>query len=184
MTDITLTDTQAAAVRDIADWFGNRTKDQQVYRVFGYAGVGKSTLVNYAIAELGLEGDAEKSVAKEDAPGPKRQRNGPVPKVLFGTFTGKAAYVLRKKGVPCRTIHSLIYSVSEATEEDIKAAKEKLGALEQLALGLVGFERTLADAQIQAMRTEIKEMRLPHFHLNSESDVRDCELLVLDEVSM
>lgn len=184
MTDITLTDTQAAAVCDIADWFNNRAEDQQVYRVFGYAGTGKSTLVNYAIAELGLEGEAEESVAKESASSRKRQRNSPVPKVLFGTFTGKAAYVLRKKGVPCRTIHSLIYSVSEATEEEIKAAKEKLAALEQLALGLAGLERTLADAQIQARRTEIKEMRKPHFHLNTESDVRDCKLLVLDEVSM
>lgn len=185
MADITLTDTQAQAVRDIADWFKNRTKEQQVYRVFGYAGTGKSTLVRYAIAELGLEGDAEEDEDDEDAKRRRRRRRGEtVPKVLFGTFTGKAAYILRKKGVPCRTIHSLIYSVSEATEEEIKTAKEKLARMEQAALGVAGLERTLADSQIQTLRTTIKDMRKPHFHLNTESDVRDCKLVVLDECSM
>src|SRR5262249_39388950 len=31
--------------------------------------------------------------------------------VVFGTYTGKAALVLRKKGLLCRTIHSLIYEL-------------------------------------------------------------------------
>ena len=36
---ITLSDTQRAAIATIKDWFENRTNQQQVCRVFGYAGV-------------------------------------------------------------------------------------------------------------------------------------------------
>lgn len=105
--------------------------------------------------------------------------------VLFATFTGKAALVLRKKGSPCRTIHNLIYRVSEASELEIARARKKLEALEAEAVNLTGFvERMQAEAQIQALRAEIKETKRPRFSLNEQSDLRDAKLLVLDEVSM
>jgi exodeoxyribonuclease-5 len=57
----------------------------QVFRLFGYAGTGKTTLAR-KIAE-DVDGD-----------------------VLFAAFTGKAAQVMRNKGCAnARTIHSLIY---------------------------------------------------------------------------
>jgi exodeoxyribonuclease-5 len=65
----------------------------QVFRLFGYAGTGKTTLVRH-IAEA-VDGD-----------------------VKFAAFTGKAAAVMRGKG--CRgasTIHSLIYRPRESGEE-------------------------------------------------------------------
>ena len=58
-----------------------------------------------------------------------------VPGVVTATFTGKAALVLRRKGTPARTIHSLIYSVIEATEEEIAAAAEKIEEAEKLPAG-------------------------------------------------
>lgn len=77
---------QDRAIADVrawlADWSG-----QQVFRLFGYAGTGKTTL------------------AKELA---KTVRGN----VLFATFTGKASLVLRQKGCEgASTIHSLIYKV-------------------------------------------------------------------------
>ena len=36
---------QADAIRAIVDWFQNRTHQQQVFRLFGYAGSGKSTVI-------------------------------------------------------------------------------------------------------------------------------------------
>lgn len=166
----TPTNAQAHAITDIKDWFGNRAADQQVYRVFGYAGTGKSTLVSHVINELGLN----ENVSIDSV----------VPEVLYGCYTGKAAYVLRKKGVPCRTIHSLIYAVSEATEEEIVEARKKLHVLEDDARGLVGLDRMAAEAIIEGLRRDIRDMRKPRWRLNDESDVRDCKLLVLDEVSM
>jgi exodeoxyribonuclease-5 len=60
---------------------------KQVFRLFGYAGTGKTTL------------------AKELAKTVKGR-------VLYATFTGKASLVLRKKGCEdASTIHSLIYKV-------------------------------------------------------------------------
>ena len=57
----------------------------QVFRLFGYAGTGKTTLAKH-LAE-GIDGE-----------------------VLFAAFTGKAAMVLRSKGAKkASTIHSLIY---------------------------------------------------------------------------
>jgi len=51
-----LSDRQAAALGAIREWFRNDTERQQVFRLFGYAGTGKSTIVKFAIDELGLNG--------------------------------------------------------------------------------------------------------------------------------
>ncbi|MEM9734657.1 MAG: ATP-dependent RecD-like DNA helicase [Pseudomonadota bacterium] len=68
----------------------------QVFRLFGYAGTGKTTLARH-LAE-GVDGD-----------------------VLFAAFTGKAAQVLRSRGAKkASTIHSLIYRPrgEELVEDD------------------------------------------------------------------
>ncbi len=85
---------QDAALKAVADWLKQPNR-QQVFRLFGYAGTGKTTLAR-RIAE--------------DVDG----------KVQFAAFTGKAAQVLRARGATnARTIHSLIYRPrgEEADEE-------------------------------------------------------------------
>lgn len=75
---------QASALKAVAAWLNDR-KGKQVFRLFGFAGTGKTTL------------------AKEIAASVKGT-------VLFGSFTGKAALVLRSKGCTgASTIHSMIY---------------------------------------------------------------------------
>jgi exodeoxyribonuclease-5 len=79
---------QAAALAAVDKWARSR-RGPQVFRLFGFAGTGKTTLAKH-IAE-GIDGP-----------------------VLFAAFTGKAALVLRKKGCgEASTIHSLIYKVEE-----------------------------------------------------------------------
>jgi exodeoxyribonuclease-5 len=74
---------QDGALAAVARWL--KSGDTKVFRLFGYAGTGKTTLARH-IAE-GVDGD-----------------------VLFAAFTGKAASVLRAKGCEnASTIHSLIY---------------------------------------------------------------------------
>src|SRR5215469_9745697 len=108
-----LSDRQAAALRAVRDWFLSGAEGQQVFRQFGYAGTGKSTIVKYLIDDLGLN-DSE---------------------VLQACFTGKAAYVLqRKSGMACSTIHRLIYRVHDASEAEIAAARQRLEELESAAL--------------------------------------------------
>ena len=81
---------QAAALDKVGRWL--REGEPQVFRLFGYAGVGKTTLARH-IAD---------SAAGETA---------------FAAFTGKAALVLRSKGCSgATTIHALIYRASEGAE--------------------------------------------------------------------
>ncbi len=75
---------QDEALAQVSNWLKDEASPQ-VYRLFGYAGTGKTTLARH-IAEH-VDGD-----------------------VLFGAFTGKAAYVLRSKGCEgASTIHAMIY---------------------------------------------------------------------------
>jgi exodeoxyribonuclease-5 len=110
---------QDAALRDVSRWLKGRTHTPQVFRLFGFAGTGKTTLAKEIAA---------------DASG----------RVLFGAFTGKAAHVLRTKGCTgASTIHSMIYKPEEERDGDE-----------------------------------------PTFILNVDSDVRDAQLVIIDEVSM
>jgi exodeoxyribonuclease-5 len=85
---------QEQALKDVSTWL--KDKDgAQVFRLFGWAGTGKSTL------------------ARHLAQGVKS--------VKYAAFTGKAALVMRKNG--CRgasTIHSLIYSLVSEKEGEPK----------------------------------------------------------------
>ena len=78
----------------------------QVFRLFGYAGTGKTTLARH-LAE-GVDGD-----------------------VLFAAFTGKAAMVLRSRGAKkASTIHSLIYRPrGEEMVEDEDTGKSNMTPL-------------------------------------------------------
>lgn len=86
---------QENALRSIDEWLNLPLSQRQpVFRLFGYAGTGKTTLARH-IAE-GVEGE-----------------------VQFAAFTGKAAMVLRNKGCSnAKTIHSLIYRPRGEAEED------------------------------------------------------------------
>src|SRR2546423_5553715 len=83
---------QERALAAVADWL--KARDRPVFRLFGFAGTGKTTLARH-VAD-GVNGDA-----------------------VFAAFTGKAAHVMRNKG--CRhagTIHSLIYR-PEGEEDEV-----------------------------------------------------------------
>ena len=49
-----ITGAPVAAIAEVRDWFENRTEEQQVFRLFGYAGSGKSTVLKFALDDLGL----------------------------------------------------------------------------------------------------------------------------------
>jgi exodeoxyribonuclease-5 len=87
---------QDHALKEVAAWLKaapGRGGTPQVFRLFGYAGTGKTTLARHIA---------------EDVSG----------KVLFAAFTGKAAMVMRSKGCErASTIHSLIYKARESGEE-------------------------------------------------------------------
>jgi ATP-dependent exoDNAse (exonuclease V) alpha subunit len=165
---ITVSDVQAMAISAIRDWYLNHRHDQQVFRVFGYAGTGKSTITAIAMDALGLE----------------PMTPGGLGGVLFAAFTGKAVLVMTRKGTPAQTIHSLIYRHSEASPEEIARVTEDLAALERDLPRMGPGERGFAEAQIAQLKLRLDHIHEPQFVLNPQSDLRDADLLVLDEVSM
>jgi exodeoxyribonuclease-5 len=156
---------QTKAIAAIKDWFTNRTAAQQVFRVFGYAGTGKTTITRHAIAELGLDTGASDGV-------------------LYAAFTGKAALVMTRKGTPASTIHSLIYRVSEATPAEIEKVKEEIADLKVKIVSMNAAERLFADSQLRSLELRLSDIHKPRFVLNEQSMLREAKLLVLDEVSM
>ena len=85
---------QDGALQAVARWL--KAGRPQIFRLFGYAGTGKTTLARYFAEHV----DGQ---------------------VQFAAFTGKAAQVLRSKGATnARTIHSLIYRPrgEEAVEDE------------------------------------------------------------------
>ncbi len=84
---------QQHALWCIEDWYRNGR--EQVFRLSGYAGTGKTTIAREIPALLGLE------------------------RVQYAAFTGKAASVLRSKGCEgATTLHSLLYRSSESEVRD------------------------------------------------------------------
>jgi exodeoxyribonuclease V len=95
---------QDEALKAVSRWL--KEGRSQVFRLFGYAGTGKTTLAKH-FAE-NVDGD-----------------------VLFAAFTGKAAQVLRSRGASnARTIHSLIYRPrGEEAIEDEETGKTSIAPM-------------------------------------------------------
>ena len=91
----TLTADQQEAAALIEAWYLHL--NTQIFVLCGYAGTGKTFLVDHVVRALGL-------VAGESA--------------AFVAPTGKAASVLIQSGVPATTVHSLIYTREEDIEVD------------------------------------------------------------------
>lgn len=81
---ITLTKQQNDCLKTVIKLF---QEGQKIITIAGYAGTGKSTVIDTIVKELNLENN-----------------------VAYVTFTGKASLVLRNKGLPATTIHALIYN--------------------------------------------------------------------------
>ena len=108
---------QDRALADVARWLADANRPQ-VFRLFGYAGSGKTTLARH-LAEH-VDGD-----------------------VAFGAYTGKAALVMRSKGCrDARTIHSMIYRPKDTSSEaptfvlndDSPAAKANLIVIDECSM--------------------------------------------------
>ncbi len=109
---------QDRALVEVDRWL--KAGERQIFRLFGYAGTGKTTLARH-LAE-GVDGE-----------------------VLFAAFTGKAAQVLRSRGAKkASTIHSLIY---RPKGEDV-VEDEETGKTEVLPMFSLNRQSPLAQAAL------------------------------------
>lgn len=135
---------QADAANKVGAWLKDKSKP--FFYLAGYAGTGKTSIARY------LSGLQDKPVG-------------------FAAYTGKAASVLQKKGIPASTIHSLIYEVEPLDEDRAKELQDALQAAK-------------TEEEQKQVREEIKELYKPKFTLRRDSPLRELGLLVVDEVSM
>jgi exodeoxyribonuclease V len=165
-----------------ADWGGGAS----VFRLQGPAGTGKTTMATQIPALLGLDN------------------------VVYGTYTGKAAHVLRTKGAsPVSTIHSAIYMPTGDAEarQRLEDARTELAELEPrratarntlasaVSTGMhvedvslverdaLEMDKRIAEleAQIPALEADARRMRWEFDPLGKWSG---ADLIMLDEVSM
>lgn len=85
---------QLAAIEKTTNWYNTAELFRKpIFVIGGYAGTGKSTVLRQVLTNMGI----------------------PLYKIAYVTYTGKAAVVLRQKGLPAYTIHRLIYNVSTSS---------------------------------------------------------------------
>jgi exodeoxyribonuclease-5 len=137
-----------------------------VFRLFGPAGTGKTTMARAIPEALGL-------------------RN-----VAYGAYTGKAVHVLRGKGCqPASTIHSAIYMPTQDAEARAQLARARSILAGLLANGTGGqamaddttTEIAELESEIQALEAQCRQVA---WEWNESSAWADLDLIILDEVSM
>lgn len=150
---------QEEALRGIQNWLRLPLETApQIKRLFGFAGTGKSTLAQEINAMV--HGEA-----------------------LPCAFTGKAASVMARKGLPnASTVHRLIYTPVGDGKQRVKELEEELRLLERVE------DRSEAPhKRIMAVRRSLDEARRnqgPQFVLKEASAVQNAPLVILDECSM
>lgn len=123
---VTLTEEQDDALRDILDWTRSGLPE---FSLGGYAGTGKTTMLREVVERL-----SERGTVKVLAP------------------TGKAAQVLRRKGVEAETVHSFLYnfrgiSRDEHTGRDLLNFEAKRG-LDERPSWIVVDEASMVNAHM------------------------------------
>jgi ATP-dependent exoDNAse (exonuclease V) alpha subunit len=93
---------QEQALAAVSSWLKKGDSSPQIYRLFGFAGTGKTELAKHFAA-------------------------GVIGEVLFGAYTGKAAQVMRERGCwNVSTIHRMIYMPREKSRQHLRQLESAL----------------------------------------------------------
>lgn len=144
---------QDAALKKAAKWISDPGR-QQVFRLFGYAGTGKTTIAKELTTNCS--------------------------KVLYAAYTGKAASVMQHRGcVGAGTIHQLIYNPADRSKRQLQELQEEYAEIPL-------EERTSVAARklLYRIEQEKESLQQPGFVLNRSSELKDADLLIIDEASM
>jgi exodeoxyribonuclease-5 len=106
------TEQQSAALKAVETWFKSKDR-KQIFRVFGYAGVGKTSLAKYFAESINNN-------------------------VAYAAYTGKAALMMRNNGCyGASTIHSLIYKAEEDDDGNIRFKLNRASVLKNVNLLII-----------------------------------------------
>lgn len=150
---------QAEAKTAMLAWFSgwyDGSHDQQIFRIFGFAGVGKTTIIEETTKNLMLPSDKPAFI-------------------VYGAYTGKAALVMQRAGVPARTIHSLIYVPIFPDQELVT----------KLKADIVKARKTKGNELLtKSLTAQLREASSLSFEVNDSSVLMKADLAILDECSM
>ncbi len=162
---------QDQALKEVSRWLDDPYAPQ-VFRLFGFAGTGKTTLARHLAG--GVEG-----------------------LTLFAAYTGKAASVLRRSGCPdASTIHSLLYDVSpqsrmrlmeleiqikQATDEYTKEELIKEYKAERKKLARPKFSVNLDSVLREAKLLVLDECSMVNQYIANDIESFGCKILVLGD---
>ena len=158
---------QQQAIAKFIEWFeqaeslrDDRSQNEPIkpFVLSGYAGTGKTTMIRHAI-------DLLKNTPSASDGEPRKLR------VLFGAYTGKAALVMQRNGIPAQTLHSILYVPIEPNKQRIQELTEELAA-------------ETNKVRKKEIRELLKEEDSLKFRLSEKSPLYSADLLVLDECSM
>lgn len=151
-----LSNQQADAASSVREWLSTVAPGMAgVYRLFGYAGSGKTTIARELSRDAG--------------------------RVHFASFTGKAASVLREKGCHgATTIHKLIYLPQDKSGHRLRKLQTELARENEKDRP----SATVLGRLERAIKMEKANLKRPAFSLNPDSVLEEADLLVVDEVSM
>ena len=157
---VTLSPEQEKALDAIQGWYLG-TDHRDPFYLAGYAGTGKTTLAKHLAAALNVS-------------------------PFFGAYTGKAAHVLRRKGVPATTIHSAIYTPRDKVQmrRNLEMLQRKLAGSDDALFGFSDDEEWTQEELTSEIERLESELAHGGFVFNPESEWAYADLIVLDEVSM
>jgi len=134
---IELNKSQQLALEDLIDWFVTDSNKQQVFKLFGYAGTGKTTLIKFLFEYLRSSGAKIESQIK------------------IGTLSWKASKVLKKKGIKqAQSIHSLIYISYKDKKNRWRHTKRDLEYFKNIKMIVIDE----ASVVTKSMRKEIESL--------------------------
>tara|TARA_R110000744_G_scaffold380215_1_gene500222 strand:- start:16027 stop:17214 length:1188 start_codon:yes stop_codon:yes gene_type:complete len=145
---------QQAGLDAASSWYDSASR-KPIFRFFGFAGTGKTSIAQQMAKDLGGN-------------------------VAFACYTGKAAHVLREKG--CRgagTLHSLIYQPQSRSAARLRELQR-----EYIEREANGDSADILMAIQRSIQIEQDNVKRPMFGIKEESALQDADLLVIDEVSM
>lgn len=98
-----LSDEQERAIATAISWYNKDRLDRPVFRLFGYAGTGKTTVLNELTHRMGIS---------------------PC-EIMYVAPTGRAAAVMQAKGCDATTVHTAFYTVARTNDAEIMALRDE-----------------------------------------------------------
>ena len=151
---VKLSNEQESALDDFLHWLnswdGEKGNNGRAwFSIHGPAGSGKSTIASEATHKIDRD-------------------------ITALAYSGKAAEVLRRKGLPANTIHSKIYKPANEVNEEADALQRQIDSGE------------LKDSKLRSALRRLEELRAPTFILRDDNPFgdRNESLILIDEMSM